>query len=133
MRELKRGEKADLSMVTDVEGKTVKVVHTVKPDEEHQSRYELTWTFNFENVTDQEMLELATRPLRINKQRDWRAATDRMTAKIWDNQIFMVRAMLDAGRKAADPIAGLKKKVEEGKVSNDQIEAMIEFLKASKE
>ncbi len=132
MRELTRGEKADLSMSTDVETKVVTVVHTVRPDEEHQSRYELTWSFNFADVTEQEMLELAVRPLRINKQRDWRAADDRMNAKIWDNQAFMVRAMLDTGRKAADPIAGLKKKVEGGKVSNEQIEAMIEFLEANK-
>lgn len=103
MRTLTKYEQANRTLTADAGGKTVEVVHTVRPDQDDPNRYELVWRFNFENVTPAELLKLATKTILIICQRDWRKAKNRMDENVWDNRTFNVRDVLDEARKTADP------------------------------
>lgn len=103
LKEILKGEPSQRSTIVVDDVVTTK--HTVKPDEQSQSRYELTWSYNFDGVTHEELLVLAERPMRIRKQAAWRKAADRMDGDKWDNITVSVRDMLDNARQAADPVA----------------------------
>lgn len=131
MRKLDTKEASSRSMVHDAEANTVTVVHTVKPDEKHQTRYELTWTFDFANVTAMELIMLATRPLLIKAQGLWRKADDRLKEAAWDNRTFKVRDALDNARVAANPVT---KAANAGKKMNkDERAALIAQLQAQQD
>lgn len=107
MRKLDKTEASNKS--TTIMGDIVTVVHTVKPNEESQSRYELTWKYDYTNVTREELMRLATRPMVITKQGQWRGAKDRMNTEKWDNVTFVIRDLLDGAKKKADPVEKAKK------------------------
>ena len=85
----------------NVEGNTVEVSHTVRPSRDG-SRFQLTWVLDFTGVTREQELELMSRVVTIDLQREWRAAADRMDAS-WDGRTISVADHLNASRKGADP------------------------------
>lgn len=106
MRKLSSTDQATRSIKAD--GEKVVCIHTVKPDRESPTRYELTWTFDFSNVSQEELLQLAGRTVLITQQAAWRALPtdkERLDADKVDNVTYSVRDMLDAGRRQADPKA----------------------------
>lgn len=107
MRKLTQDEASN--KVSSVEGKVFTVQHTVKPDNDSPAKFELLWRFDFEGVTDEEVLLLAGKALTINKQRDWRVAKNQMDEEVWHDVTFRVRDMLDGARRKADPIAKARK------------------------
>ena len=85
-------------------GETVEVTFTVKENgEKDTARYNLVWSFDFANVTADEVRKLATRSLRIDGQSTWRKARNKMDADIWQDKKWSVRAMLDQTKQKADP------------------------------
>lgn len=100
------GEQATLNTTTSGVGKVVDVTFSVKENgEKGTPRYNLTWQFDFEDVTPGELAKLATRSLRIDGQATWRKAKDRMDADVWQDRKWSVRAMLDQTRQKADPVS----------------------------
>ena len=90
---------------TSIEGKIATVVFSVKPNgEKGTPRYNLTQTFDFENVSEAELIALAVKPLRIDVQSIWRGAKDKMNADVWQGRKWSVRDMLDQTRQKADPV-----------------------------
>ena len=121
------GEQATL--FTTIKGKIAAVVFSVKPNgEKGTPRYNLTQTFDFENVSEAELIALAVKPLRIDVQSIWRSAKDKMDADVWQDRKWSVRAMLDQTRQKADPTAKVLKVAES--MSKSEREALMELLKA---
>ncbi len=121
------GEQATLR--TTIVGLVAEIVFSVKPDgEKGTPRYNLEQALDFENVTEAELIELASKPLRIDIQATWRAAKDRMDANVWQGRIWNVRAMLDQTRQKADPTAKVLK-VAEG-MSRAERNSLMELLEA---
>lgn len=92
------------SRSTEVVDNVVTVVRTAKPDENSPIRYVVNWAFDFDEVTPDELRELASRNLVIDVQRAFRATTD-ADRENYGNRTYRVRDMLDAAktRKSADP------------------------------
>ncbi len=104
------GADEQATLKTSIKGKIATVVFSVKPNgEKGTPRYNLTQTFNFENVSEVELIALAVKPLRIDVQSVWRSAKDKMDADVWQDRKWSVRSMLDQTRQKADPVQkGLK-------------------------
>ena len=97
------GEQATLK--TTIEGKIAHLVFTVKPNGEPGTpRYNLMQNLDFADVSEVELLELASKPLRIDVQAIWRKAKDRMDESVWSGRTWKVRDMLDQTRQKADPV-----------------------------
>lgn len=95
------GEQATLKATSTDTG--VEVTFSVKENgEKGTPRYNLTWQFDFEGVTAQEVGILAARSLRIDGQATWRKAKDKMDADVWQDRKWSVRAMLDQTRQKGD-------------------------------
>ncbi len=116
------------TLSTSIAGKIATVIFSVKPNGEKDSaRYNLTQTFDFDNVKTDEILTLATRSLRIDVQATWRKDSDRMNAEKWQNRKWSVREMLDQTRSKADPATKVLNAV--AKMSKDEKDAILELLK----
>ncbi len=114
---------------TSIEGRIATVVFSVKPNgEKGTPRYNLTQTFDFENVSEGELIALAVKPLRIDVQSIWRSAKDRMDADVWQDRKWSVRSMLDQTRQKADPTVKVLKVAES--MTKAEREALMELLKA---
>ena len=111
MRTLAKGENASLSRSIDASKLTVTTTHTVKEDRDTDVRTELTWTFDFSKCSQEQILELAERSIRIRKQADWRKDKDKNDAAKWDRVTFDVAAEL-AERRTADPMQRAAKALE---------------------
>lgn len=99
---------------TTIEGNKVTVLRTVRPDGEKGTlRRVVNWTFNFENVTKAELLELATATTVINAARVWRGAKDR-DADVWGRRNWSVREMIDSAgvRTPVDPMTAATRAID---------------------
>ena len=106
MRKLSSTDEATRSITPDADNHKVVCVHTVKPDANSPTRYELKWTFDFTDVTPAELLALAGRTVLITQQAAWRKLPtdkERLDADKVDNVTYRVRDMLDNKRTAASP------------------------------
>ena len=122
MRTLAKGENASLSRSISVEQMAVTTTHTVKEDRDTDVRTELTWTFDFSKCSQEQILELAERSIRIRKQADWRKAKDKSDATKWDKVTFDVAAELSE-RRTADPMQRAAKALEG--LSPDQVAELL--------
>lgn len=113
-----------------VDGKRVKVVHTVRPDRDSDNRFNLTWTLDFGKVSDADVLELAARTITIRLQADWRKAKNKMDEKVWDHTGFDVAAILAEARQTADPLTKATRQIE--KMSADEKAALLKLLQGQK-
>lgn len=90
------------TLKTTVEGNMVLILFSVKPNgDKGTARYNLEQMLDFEGVSQAELLEIASKPLRIDIQAEWRGAKDRMDAEVWQGRTWKVRDMLDGSRKKA--------------------------------
>ncbi len=116
------------TLSTSVSENVATVTFSVKPNGEKDSaRYNLTQTFDFDDVKTDEILTLATRSLRIDVQATWRKDSDRMNAEKWQNRKWSVREMLDQTRQKADPKTKVLNAI--GKMTKDEKDAILELLK----
>ena len=120
------GDDEQGTLNVSVEGKIATVRHTVRPDSGSSNRFNLEWRFDFADVSQKELVELATRTVLIRKQGEWRKAQDRMNATVWDNVVFAVRDILDSKRKTADPFQRLMSQI--GKMSAGEKAAIMKTL-----
>lgn len=126
MQPIPSGEQATLS--TTIKGGVATVVFTVKPNGDKDApRFNLTQAFDFSNVTENELIALAVRPLRIDVQSQWRASKDKMDADVWQNRKWSVREMLDQTRQKGDPTQKVLKAAE--RMNKAERMALMELLK----
>ena len=121
MREIPRGEKVSRSTIT-LDGSTIKVVVTTKEDRETDRRVETTWSFDFSNCSDDEVLRLASKECVASAQRSWRAAKDRLNPEVWDERTFDVkREIVDAVRVRGNPVVAARNYI--SKLSEAELKA----------
>lgn len=60
-----------------------------------EPRYNLKWFYDFHEVSRNELIALALKPLVIDGQGEWRTAKDKMDADVWQDRKWSVRAILD--------------------------------------
>ena len=87
-----------MSDKTTINGEVVEVVRTTKHNAEAKG-HELTWSLNFENVTHEQLLELATRSVVIGIQRTFR--TEKGKPEDWNNRDFDVAEELSRSKQRA--------------------------------
>ncbi len=69
------GTDEQATLKTSIKGKIATVIFSVKPNgEKGTPRYNLIQTFDFENVSEVELIALAVKPLRIDVQSIWLCA-----------------------------------------------------------
>ena len=85
-----------MSDKTVIDGRQVEVVRTTKHKADGQA-FEMGWTLDFENVTDEQLLELATRSVVIGIQRKFRDAKGKPDD--WNGKTFDVAELLNESRK----------------------------------
>lgn len=117
-------EKPTLNTVID--GKKVVTTHTVKPDNESRARFNLKWTFDFAKCSQEQILELAEKSIRIRMQAAWRKATDKMDGDKWNDVTFDVADVLSEARKKADPFEKVMKAA--GNLSASERAALLKAL-----
>jgi hypothetical protein len=111
---LSSDEKATVG--TTIEGDTATVHHaTVHPKlapAESKTRIQLTWHFDFADVSREELMEIASRSLVITMRAPFKTL-DAPTPEDWNDKTFDVREWLDTERrKPADKVANAKKAFE---------------------
>jgi hypothetical protein len=118
------GSDEQASLSVSVSDRMVHTTHTVKPNKESQKRYNLNWSFDFYGLSQDEILKLAEKSVRIMKQAEWRKDSDQLNAGKWDHAVFKVSDILAGGRKTTDPVKKAESAI--GKLSPEELE---EFLK----
>lgn len=68
-------------------------------------RANLTWTYDFSGVSEQEIQDMALSSVHIPMQEKWRKAKDRMDADLYQNRTIKVRDLVDKKRQPSDPKA----------------------------
>ncbi len=123
------GEQATLK--TSVEYDLATVIFSVKENgEKGTPRYNLTWHFDFADVSRAELEVLAVRSLRIDGQATWRSAKDKMNSDVWQDRKWSVRAMLDQTRQKADPMTKVLKVV--SSMSRNEVMELVDMLRKAK-
>lgn len=112
---------------TRVDGRTVHVTRTVRPNEDDPVRCVIRWAFDFSDVSDDELMTLATSQCVINAQRVWRASPTKMD-DVWADRKWSVRQMIDAAgtREPVDPVTAANRALE--KMSSAERAAFITSL-----
>ena len=101
LKALAADEQATLN--TSIVDNVATCTFTVKP-EANGSRFNLLHRYDYTGVSEEEVLALATRSIRIDVQAKWRKAKDKMDAEKWTDKTFMVRDILDESPAKADPV-----------------------------
>lgn len=131
IRKLSTDEK--LSNSTSSNGKTVKAVFGVRASEASQTRFALTCELDFSNVSMEELMQLASKSVIIDVQRQWRVAHIDDKQEPTKNEFAKVdvkKQIIDATRKSADPLAKVKAAL--GGMSPEAIAALLaEYTKAA--
>lgn len=113
-----------------------KAVYATKIDGKDSIRYVMTTTFDFDGVTPQELLELATRRLIVDRQNEWRKSASKANANAadWDNQTVRVREILDRERAKPGqrPLTAdkIKEFVTKSDLSSEDLQAMLQAIQA---
>ena len=118
------GSDEQASLSVSVSTGMVHTMHTVKPNKDSSNRYNLNWSFDFNDLDQDEILKLAEKSVRIMKQAEWRKDSDQLNAEKWNHAVFKVSDILAGGRKTADPAKKAETAI--GKLSPEELE---EFLK----
>lgn len=126
MRLIKQGEKANVG--TKVDGSIVTVQH-VTLNKPTKAKYEMSWKFDFSNVSQTDLLRLAARGLVIDQRPKFKAEKDARKLQSWDNRSFSVteilkkeRARITKAEKAAKAVEALD--------TNEQLELLKKLLAA---
>ena len=120
MKTLTKDQTSDL-VIEILSDTKVKLSHTVQASKDDLRIQIESWIFDFEKVTRNELLQLASRTVKIIKQRDWRIASDRRNEKVWDNCTFSVRDVIDnlGKRVAVDAVTAAERAID--KLTSEQL------------
>ena len=114
---------------TSVSGDVATCTFTVKENgDKGTPRYNLTWNFDYAEVSRKELILLAVRSHRIDGQADWRKAKNRLDSEFWQNRYWSARAMIDESPAKADPTTKVLKAAE--KMTAAERTALMDLLKA---
>lgn len=106
---VRKGEKATKTCAVDTnEHDMVTMQHTsIHPEFPKDSRAVLTWRFNFDDVKESELLELAAKHLVIQMRVKFKN-TKKPKPEEWDGREFSVRDYIDNEKRTAkDPVKTL--------------------------
>lgn len=120
-----KGDTVNRSTDVDVERKTVRAVRTVKRNATDNQALVCEFTFNFEKLTMEELLEMAARQATIDVQAMIRA--DKGSIESWARREFVYplereRTSKTAFEKVTAAVAG-------GKLSDEERAALLAMLK----
>lgn len=121
MKVVKQGE--TVSRSTRVEGEVVVKHHVTQ----HQTLgdVEVTWKFDFTDVTHEQLLELASRDLVIKARPQFKKLKAEEAEK-WDGKVFSVKEMLESQRATVDNLTKATRAVE--KMSPEELEQLKKLL-----
>lgn len=129
--DVKRGETVVRRTKIDTEAGQAEVIRTVKPNAQTDTKTRVHWTFDFADVTEEEVMELAVRTLVIDAQRAWRnmSAADRSKNA---ERTIRVREMLDAAktRGTGDPVKRAASLA--SKMTDEEREELLRLLQEGK-
>jgi len=113
VRQIVKDEKFSTS--AKVDGKKVRAIFACKQNETTGTRYAVTSTLDFNGVSAEDILTLATRSVIIDLQRQWRvkANVDLKTAtnpQFMSNVDVQKQVVESAPRKSAEPVSTAKSK-----------------------
>lgn len=100
MRIIKQGEKGRRQTLVNGDISTVHHVTLNKPTDQH---YQLTWNFDFKDVSKKQLIELSTKYLVIQMRPPFKVASN-PTDKDWDNVTFDVKEYFQKSRKKLTPL-----------------------------
>lgn len=121
MNIVKQGETARRE--TTVDGDTV-VCHHVTLNKPTDSHYQLCWKFDFKDVTNEQLLELATKHLVIQMRPQFK--NDKEPGDKWDGKNFSVSAYLAKEGRRKSQLE--KAAVATAKLSDDEKEFLMQQL-----
>lgn len=127
MKTVLQGEKRSVGMKVDGNKVAVKHVTLNKPTDSH---YELNWTFDFEKVSREDLIRLATRGLVIDQRPKFKAEKDAKKLEAWDNKTFSVADLLAKERVRLSPVEKASKAV--ASLGADEQIALLQALLAQK-
>ena len=129
IKTLSSGEKATINYNVDAEKKRVVCNLSGKPDGDSPIRFQMNWTFDFSNCSEQQILELATDSIKIKQQSIWRSDREYDNAEKYDNVVFDVATMLNIQRKTKTrDVVGSTKKLF-AQMTPEQIKEILVFEK----
>lgn len=124
--QVKKGEEVKRWTTVDTE-KSVVTKHHVTQHGEGDSKtfHQLTWKFDFSNVTQEQLLELASRDLVIKKRTGFRGIPVKEIPQ-WDGITFDVAEFMKKERSKLSPMERAKKAV--GNLSEEDRQALLKEL-----
>jgi hypothetical protein len=103
----KLGKEDAASTKLTIAGKKVTATYTCRKDKDSPDRYAVESTLDFSNCSQDEILEMASRTVVIDLQRQWRTLAKSNLANATKPGTFgtidVKRDVVEATRKAADP------------------------------
>ena len=122
MKIVKQGEKA--ARAVKIEGDTVTRTH-VTLNKPTKADYELTWAFDFSDVSRDELMTIASRAIVIALRPEFKEAPASELGA-WDNRTFSVREYLDSERSKVDDSEKARRLL--AKLTPEQREALLAAL-----
>jgi hypothetical protein len=120
------GEQFTRAVVVDVKASTVRRAGTIKRNAD-ASPEQIDWTYDFSTVSEEQLLELASRTVHISRQGQWRKAEPADRAAMKHESVVDVAAMLAAERAGFKPTAkSVSKQI--GKLSAEEKAALLKML-----
>ena len=110
---LSSDEKATVGTTTSGDVATVQhaTVHPKLAPTESKTRIQLTWHFDFANVTREELMSIASRSLVISMRGPFKTL-DAPTPEDWNDKTFNVREFIDTERRQPrDKVADARKAI----------------------
>ena len=109
--EVKAGEKVSRTKSIDLEGKKVTLFNVSKHDGTGKN-YKVKWTFDFFNVSQEDLLELASRAAVIAFRKHFRGVDKSEIPNYRELTIDVQREVVEKERKPANPVEKVKKLME---------------------
>lgn len=115
----------------NVSKSTVTKVHVTQHGKGDKATYhKMKWTFDFSDLTNEQLLEVASRDAVIKARPAFRDIPDKKIPE-WDDKVFNVGEMLTRERQKLPPLEKAKQAV--SNLSEDEREALLEELQDERE
>ena len=114
MKIVKQGEKAERAVL--VHGDLVRRVH-VTLNKPTQAEYQLDWSFDFSDVSREELMTIASRAILIAMRPEFKGAKA-SELPAWEVKTFSVRDYLDSERAKVDDVEKARRMI--GKLTPEQ-------------
>ena len=109
--EVKAGEKVSRTKSIDLEGNRVTLFNVSKNDVTGKN-YKVKWTFDFSNVSKEDLLELASRAAVIAYRKHFRGVEKGEIPRYKELVVDVQKEVVERERKPANPVEKVKKLME---------------------